>query len=154
MVLWKWGLTLIKRRITCGVFIHNPDGQLLVCHATETSWNVWGIPKGRPDEGETHMTAAIREVYEETGFDLTPFKDLMEYIGGEDYKTSDKRLEAWVVRLPVDVGIKFFHCNSLFQSLYSGDMVEEVDAFQWVEFQDFKDKMHRTARTLWERYIE
>lgn len=143
----------MKRRITCGVYIHNPDGELLVCHATETTWGVWGIPKGRPDEGEDLKEAAIREVYEETGLDLTPYEDHMEYIGGENYHTSDKRLEGWVVRLPMHIDIEYFCCGSLFSSLRDGRKIPEVDSFQWVDFQDFKNSMHSTARRLWERYI-
>ena len=143
----------MKRRITCGVYIHNPDGELLLCHATETTWNVWGIPKGRPDEGEDHKEAAIREVYEETGFDLIPYEHLMEYIGGLNYQTSDKRLEAWVVCLPRHIDIDSLKCESLFSSLMDGRMIPEVDSFKWVDFQEFSGKIHTTAKQLWRRYI-
>ena len=34
------------------------------------SCNSWGFPKGKLEEGEADDDAAVREVYEETGFDI------------------------------------------------------------------------------------
>ncbi len=143
----------MRRRITCGVYIFNPDGELLVCHATETTWGIWGIPKGRPDPGEGHKTAAIREVKEETGLDLMPYEDSMVYAGAQDYRTSNKRLMAWVVQLPEPINIESFHCESLFTSLFSGEKIPEVDDFMWVRFEEFEDRLHSTAKALWKKYL-
>ncbi len=41
------------------------DGQLLLIHRNE----IWDLPKGRVEPGETHKEAAIREVNEECGID-------------------------------------------------------------------------------------
>ncbi len=54
--------------------------------------NSWSLPKGHLDEGEDALTAAKREIYEESGVnDLTLIKDLGTYErfkigenGGED----------------------------------------------------------------------
>lgn len=35
-----------------------------------TSGTSWGFPKGKLEEGEADIDAAVREVYEETGFDI------------------------------------------------------------------------------------
>jgi ADP-ribose pyrophosphatase YjhB (NUDIX family) len=58
---------------SCGVAIVC-DNKVLLCRATKV-WDhekreVWGLPKGLRDEGETPQEAAIREVYEETGIKL------------------------------------------------------------------------------------
>lgn len=35
-----------------------------------TAGTSWGFPKGKLEEGEADIDAAVREVYEETGFDI------------------------------------------------------------------------------------
>jgi 8-oxo-dGTP pyrophosphatase MutT (NUDIX family) len=35
-----------------------------------SSGTSWGFPKGKLESGETDIDAAVREVYEETGFDI------------------------------------------------------------------------------------
>jgi putative (di)nucleoside polyphosphate hydrolase len=71
-----------------GVVINN-KGQVLVVSQHGTSWS---LPKGHIDEGEERLTAAIREIYEESGVQqLSLVKELGEYEryrigkdGGED----------------------------------------------------------------------
>ena len=47
-----------------GIVINNDTGKvLLTCQKN----NVWSLPKGLIDEGEDAITAARREIYEETG---------------------------------------------------------------------------------------
>ncbi|KAF4529312.1 hypothetical protein B566_EDAN011406 [Ephemera danica] len=40
----------------------------------------WGFPKGKVNETESPMYCAIREVKEETGFDITPLADENEFV--------------------------------------------------------------------------
>ncbi len=50
--------------------------KILLVHPTNGSWvkPVMGIPKGRIEEGEDLMAAALRELSEETGIILSPDK--------------------------------------------------------------------------------
>ena len=50
---------------------------LLVHHANGGHWD---IPKGHPDSGETPKATAIREVREETGYQVTLEEDFCESI--------------------------------------------------------------------------
>ena len=36
------------------------------------SSSTWGFPKGKAEEGEDELQSAVRETYEETGFDIQP----------------------------------------------------------------------------------
>jgi len=62
-----------KQRDTAGIVILYND-QILLVHPKNGSWvkPVMGIPKGRIDDGEEHMAAAIRETFEETGIYIKP----------------------------------------------------------------------------------
>ena len=50
---------------------------VLVC-----SWSgkSWGFPKGKIDENELPLKCAIRETYEETGFDCTDYTNEEDFI--------------------------------------------------------------------------
>ena len=36
------------------------------------SSSTWGFPKGKAEEGENELQSAVRETYEETGYDIQP----------------------------------------------------------------------------------
>ncbi|PXF46926.1 mRNA decapping complex subunit 2 [Gracilariopsis chorda] len=66
---------------TCGAALLNPhmDKVLLVRGWGPTAR--WGFPKGKLAKDETELDAAIREVREETGFDMSPYvNDNTEYL--------------------------------------------------------------------------
>lgn len=50
------------------------DGRILLVHPTNGSWvkPIMGIPKGKINQGEEVMAAAIRETFEETGIKIEP----------------------------------------------------------------------------------
>lgn len=57
------------------IFIY--QNEILLCHATNSPWNVWQPPKGHIEENEDELTAAIREVAEEVDIHIHP--DLLRY---------------------------------------------------------------------------
>ena len=60
---------------TSGAIILNEDlTQVLLCRGWK-SGSSWGFPKGKMNEEEPMDLCAIREVEEETGFDITPYMD-------------------------------------------------------------------------------
>lgn len=63
-----------KRSDSAGVAIvlESEPKKILLVHPTNGSWRkpVLGIPKGKIEEGEDHTTAALRELFEETGIML------------------------------------------------------------------------------------
>lgn len=71
----------IKMFTTCGVLITDGNN-LLICHPTHGS--KWDIPKGKRDDHETLVEAAIRELKEETGLVVQP--DVLAYLGTKPYK--------------------------------------------------------------------
>jgi len=115
-----------------GVLILNEQGQLLMAHATGQKH--WDIPKGGAEEGESAREAAIREVREETGIELTA--DSMEEIGRMPY-IARKDLHLFRVVLHTrDCDIAACRCTSFFPHHASGRMTPEVDEFRWVDIAD------------------
>lgn len=60
--------------ISAGIlFIYK--NKVLLCHPTNSSWNMWMPPKGHVEENEDYIQAAIREVEEEVNICI--HKDLL-----------------------------------------------------------------------------
>lgn len=60
------------RREIAAVYIEH-DGQILLLHRQDniSEGNKWGPPAGHVEKGETPLEAAIRELEEETGYDIS-----------------------------------------------------------------------------------
>ena len=79
----------MNRTTSAGGIVVNPEGRFLVVSQYGTSWS---LPKGHVEEGEDFLTAARREIYEETGLtDVELVRPLGSYeryrlsaSGGED----------------------------------------------------------------------
>lgn len=61
--LWLDFQSLYRRVNAAGGVIENPQGEILCIYRRQ----IWDLPKGKIDEGETWKQAAVREVLEETG---------------------------------------------------------------------------------------
>ena len=60
--------------------IRNESGEILLVKSKNS--DVWGLPAGAIDPGETPAEAVIREVFEETGLKISPIK-IIGIFGGE-----------------------------------------------------------------------
>ncbi|QYF92931.1 NUDIX domain-containing protein [Massilia sp. PAMC28688] len=113
--------------VSCGTLVVNPQGQLLLCHVTNTAR--WDIPKGMQDEGETPLQAAMRELMEEAGVCLP--KALFEDLGSFDYRR-DKRLHLFRVAVADELGdLSQLACTSFFPHPKTGRPTLEADGFRW-----------------------
>jgi 8-oxo-dGTP diphosphatase len=76
----------------------------------------WSFPKGKLDRGEDHLTAALREVEEETGLRCRTLAELpsTRYI---DRHGRPKRVRYWSMQVEDDLGF---------------DPNDEVDEWRWV----------------------
>src|SRR4051812_43698352 len=79
----------MKKTESAGGVVLNARGQILIVNQRGLSWS---LPKGHVEPGEDPLTAAHREIYEESGLkDLTYIRPLGTYerakigkFGGED----------------------------------------------------------------------
>jgi len=119
---------MVARSASCGVLLLDPQGELLLCHATGTAH--WDIPKGMGEAGETPRETAMRELLEETCLRVDP--DRLLDLGRFAYRP-DKDLHlfaGWSERLDLGSCV----CTSRFLDR-RGHLVPEVDAFEWTAFE-------------------
>jgi 8-oxo-dGTP pyrophosphatase MutT (NUDIX family) len=134
------------RTVSCGVVILNGQGDVLLCHATETTH--WDVPKGAADPGESPREAALRELVEETGIVLPAgrLKDLGRFV----YRR-DKDLHLFAVRVGEDeVRIENCVCESYFPRYSDGTMIPEMDAYRWVSPADVDTFASRSLARLFQ----
>lgn len=79
---------------------------LMLRHKEETQGNTWGLPSGRVEPGEDLKEALKRELYEETGIDVSHEK--FEYIDKSYLRHSDADLtyHLFALKLEEEVEIK------------------------------------------------
>ena len=137
---------MVERTVSCGVVILNTEGEVLLCHATETSH--WDIPKGQGDPGEAPIDAALRELVEETGIvlDASRLKDLGRFV----YRR-DKDLHLFAVRVTTEeVKLEACVCESYFPRRRDGVMIPEMDGYQWVSSLDVDGYASRSLARVFE----
>lgn len=104
-----------KIRAAGGVVLRShPTKGLQVLIAHRPKYRDWTLPKGRLDKGEDDLTAALREVEEETGFRCIPF----DGHGLSSYKVNSRaKYVSWYTMEPI-----------------AGRFVsnDEVDEIRWV----------------------
>ena len=114
---------------SCGVlFVKN--GHILLGHTTGQKH--WDIPKGKMEDGEGFMDAAIRETQEEIGFTVDP--NNLKFIGEVPYKRS-KRLALFLYVANDVPKASDCYCESTYINKYGAER-PELDYFKYVPYHD------------------
>ncbi len=89
------------------------------------SYDDWSFPKGKLDPGEKFKQAALREVFEETGFDCKLHKPSLPPLLYQDGKGRSKEVRYWLM------------------TAIAGDFApnDEVDLIAWVRWDKVVDRL-------------
>ena len=100
-----------------GAVVTRKGGDVLLVHRPK--YDDWSFPKGKIDPGEHAVTAAVREVAEETGLDVR----LGPALTSQRYRMSNgrwKSVDYWTARVIGSDDVSRYQVN------------EEIDAVEWV----------------------
>lgn len=126
-------------KISCGIYLFNSEDKLLIAHPTNHGPNVWSIPKGRIDDGETsEYEVAVRELWEETNINLKNFSSKLESVVPFDYvryRNTNKYLRGFFVKVNDTFIGHELKCHSWVYR--DGKAVfHEMDDFKWVSLDE------------------
>ncbi len=137
---------LSQRIVSCGIVLLDPDGRVLLAHATET--NHWDIPKGHGEAGEAPHVTALREMAEETGMviEAERLKDLGLFV----YRR-DKDLHLFAARASAnELDLTPCTCTSLFPRRSDGVLIPEMDAYRWCRSDEVERYASRSLARLFQ----
>lgn len=132
----------INREIVSAL-IFSKDGKLFQGMKAEKKGGVysdsWHIPGGGIDEGEDKITALIREIKEETGIDISPYKiELVDDIGkGESEKTLKDTGEK--VMCKMNFNVYKVVINDKNSNEIKVELNDDLVKYQWFDLRDLKD---------------
>ena len=89
------GIAIFKKQ-PLRIFLVRPGGPYYDKHPDNS--RIWTFPKGETEPSEDPATTAIREFYEETGYDISNYKDQLISLG--DQKTNSKINTIYALHLP------------------------------------------------------
>ena len=134
------------KTIAAGIFLVRKDGKILICHPTNHSPTLWSIPKGKVEEGETHIETALRETQEETNLDVSSIYFTVYELDSVTYKSRKKRLHPFVFIENEDSRFDWakeeIKCMSNVPEDRGG--FPEMDMFQWCSFEECMELLHDT----------
>jgi 8-oxo-dGTP pyrophosphatase MutT (NUDIX family) len=130
-------------KLSCGVYLINSYHKILIGHPTNHKPNVWAIPKGRLESGETdHFIVAKRELLEETNINIDDFK-ISKRIDFQPirYRETNKYLKGFMIFIDESFDGYDIKCESM---VYRNGVpvFPEFDDFKWVDIKDAIISLH------------
>lgn len=127
-----------------GLFLMRKDMKFLVGHPTNHKPNFWSIPKGRLDENELPLEAAVRETLEETNADVSNW-GIVHNLGPVKYKKMKKTLHPFLLfesQNRIDFSTFDLKCNSFVPESQGG--FPEMDDFKWITIDEGRECLHES----------
>jgi len=114
--------------VAAGAVVSRKGPQVLLVHRPK--YGDWSFPKGKLDPGEHALSAAVREVAEETGVDIRlgpPLSDQMYVVGNGTRRA--KRVHYWVGRPVGDDDLSTYQPNA------------EIDTLLWLDVEEARRRL-------------
>lgn len=114
---------------SCGIIFYQ-NGKILLGHCTGQKH--WDLPKGKAEEDETFLEAAIRECREETGFEVQ--EDELILLGEVTYRKG-KRLVLFFSTAPVKPNPEDLLCTTTYTNS-RGIIRPDIDCYKYVSLEE------------------
>jgi 8-oxo-dGTP pyrophosphatase MutT (NUDIX family) len=136
----------MSKILAAGIFLVRKNGTLLICHPTNHKPDFWSIPKGKLDENETPLAAAIRETFEESNISLLFNEKNIIALEPVNYGHKKKMLYPFVFFESMSVVLDWdnfdIKCNSNVPLDRGG--FPEMDDYKWVTIEEARPLLHET----------
>lgn len=137
----------MAKTIASGIFIVRKDNKLLIAHPTNHKPDFWSIPKGKVEDNETFLDAALRETYEETNLDLSDSSSFkIHTLPSVNYSHKKKMIYPFLFLEKEDSSFDWdsieLKCNSNVPKERGG--FPEIDDFKWVTLDEARNVLHAT----------
>lgn len=114
--------------------------------------SLWGIPKGRIDQGENPEDAAKREFFEETG--LKPPNVPRFYLGKVTYPSGKKEVSVWTFEFDPPDGFMFkSNYTKIKDDKGKTLLVPEIDEWAWFSLDDAVKHIMISQREILSRFL-
>ncbi|RLD42373.1 MAG: NUDIX hydrolase [Bacteroidetes bacterium] len=126
-------------KVAAGGWVYNEKGQLLFIKR----WDIWDIPKGHLEKGETLEECAIREVEEETGINNIK---IVEKLGISRHIFSKNGKEKLKVT-------HWYKMQTSFNGELRPQLEEDIKEVKWVENSNIDSYLEKSWKSLKEFYF-
>lgn len=126
--------------------IVNGETLFFVGHPGGCRDNYWALLKGGTEGDESDLDTALREFREESGVDLTAYKDAMVYLG-QVKQNPKKNVGAFGVKVD---DINPTKCQS---NLCPNGVTPEIDQYKWMPWRELKPLTHKQHIIFYEKIL-
>ncbi len=119
------------------VWVLSSNGELVI---VSKDGNSWQFPGGKPESGETWLETASREVYEETGIDISKTNAPLEFFGYRIVKEIEGgNVQPEYLQLRYLVGTRL--SNQELTTAFENHMQQETEMIRYAKFASVPEVM-------------
>ena len=130
------------------VWIQNSEGEYLIQKraANKTYSLLWAATGGHAITGDDSLRAALREVKEELGLDLSPDNGVRLFRIKRDYFDNPDFLDVWLFKENVDINSLTFHPDEVCGAMWakSEDILTMIDEGLFVKEYTYLNELFQT----------
>jgi len=128
-----------KPKIAAGGWVYNDNNQLLFIKR----WDIWDIPKGHLEKGESMEECAIREVEEETGINNLKIVDKLGISRHIFSRNGKEKLKV----------THWYKMKTSYKGEFKPQLEEDIEEVRWVENSNIEDYLDNSWKSLKEFYF-
>jgi len=143
----------MAKTISCGIIpytVKNGTAYFFVGHPGGNKKDYWSMLKGQLEDGEVYHDVALREFKEESGIDLSRYKNNMVLLGQVN-QSKYKDVIAYALYVHDMNMINPSMCKS---NLADNCPWPEIDKYDWKTYDEIVSKTHETHKCFYDKIMK
>ncbi|GAA5902395.1 uncharacterized protein JCM6883_001392 [Sporobolomyces salmoneus] len=150
--IWNSFMAYKERVPVCGAIIISEYWDKVLLVKGWTKGSSWSFPRGKINKEEPEAMCAVREVLEETGFDMTEYFHPSQFQPGHVEDEGSERIPYYVELVIKEQKIRLYFIPGVREdTVFETRTRKEISKIEWFKLNDLptwgKDKKGRTTRT-------